>query len=53
MSGQPLPVVPYLKIPAEGEPYLEGYKCGACGATFLGALLRSHQSKTSQSLSRK
>ena len=36
MSAQPLPVVPYLKIPEGGEPYLEGHKCGACGATFLG-----------------
>ena len=29
-------MVPYLKIPEDGEPYLEGHKCGACGATFLG-----------------
>jgi uncharacterized OB-fold protein len=36
LSAQPLPVVPYLKIPEGGEPYLEGHKCGACGATFLG-----------------
>lgn len=36
MSDQPLPVVEYLKIPDAGEPYLEGYKCSACGATFLG-----------------
>lgn len=36
MSAQPLPVVPYLKIPEDGEPYLEGHKCGNCGATFLG-----------------
>jgi uncharacterized OB-fold protein len=28
--------VPYLKIPEDGEPYLEGHKCGSCGATFLG-----------------
>jgi len=28
--------VPYLKIPEDGEPYLEGYKCGSCGATYLG-----------------
>ena len=26
----------YLKIPEGGEPYLEGQKCGSCGATFLG-----------------
>lgn len=36
LSEQPLPVVDFLKIPADGEPYLEGYKCGACEATFLG-----------------
>ena len=37
MSNQPLPVVDYLKIPEDGDPYLEGYRCGGCGATFLGA----------------
>ncbi len=31
-----LPVVPFLKIPENGDPYLEGYKCGECGAVFLG-----------------
>ena len=36
MSAQPLPVVPFLKIPEGGDPYLEAHKCGACGATFLG-----------------
>ena len=36
MSNQPLPAVPYLKIPENGDPYLEAYKCGSCGATFLG-----------------
>lgn len=36
MSKKPLPVVDYLKIPDDGEPYLEGHKCGACGAIFLG-----------------
>ena len=36
MSEQPLPAVPYIKIPEAGEPYLEGHKCGSCGATFLG-----------------
>ena len=36
MSG-PLPVVPYLKIPEHGDPYLEGCVCSRCGATFLGA----------------
>ncbi len=32
----PLPVVPFLKIPDKGDPYLEGNKCKACGAVFLG-----------------
>lgn len=36
MSAQPLPVVDYLKIPEGGDPYLEGHKCGACGAMYLG-----------------
>lgn len=36
MSAKPLPVVPYLKIPEDGEPYLEGHKCVSCGATYLG-----------------
>lgn len=36
MSNKPLPVVPYLKIPDSGDPYLEGQKCGDCGTTFLG-----------------
>jgi uncharacterized OB-fold protein len=31
-----LPVVPFLKIPDGGDPYLEGHKCKACGAVFLG-----------------
>jgi len=33
----PLPAVSYLKMPAGGEPYLEGHKCTACGAVFIGA----------------
>lgn len=32
----PLPVVPFLKIPESGEPYLEGNRCDGCGAVFLG-----------------
>jgi len=36
LSKKPLPVVDYLKIPDDGEPYLEGHKCGSCGAIFLG-----------------
>ncbi|MEQ9451380.1 MAG: OB-fold domain-containing protein [Pseudomonadales bacterium] len=36
MSEKPLPAVPYIKLPDDGDPYLEGYKCAGCGATFLG-----------------
>ena len=36
MSTQPLPAVPYLKIPQDGAPYLEGHRCGNCQATYLG-----------------
>jgi uncharacterized OB-fold protein len=32
----PLPVVPFLKIPKDGEPYLEGCVCSRCDTTFLG-----------------
>ena len=35
-TAKPLPVVPFLKIPDDGAPYLEGYKCGHCGEVFLG-----------------
>ena len=31
----PLPVVPYLKIPADGDPYLEGQQCRSCDKIFL------------------
>jgi uncharacterized OB-fold protein len=34
-TAKPLPVVPFLKIPDEGAPYLEGSKCGKCGEVFL------------------
>jgi len=33
----PLPAVSFLKMPAGGEPYLEGHRCNACGAVFIGA----------------
>ena len=33
----PLPVVSWLKLPADGEPYLEGHTCGGCGAVYLGS----------------
>ena len=36
MSDAPLPAVPYLKMPEGKDPYLEGYKCGDCGAMYLG-----------------
>lgn len=35
-AAKPLPVVDFLKIPDNGEPYLEGHKCSACGSVFLG-----------------
>jgi uncharacterized OB-fold protein len=35
-EAKPLPAVPYLKLPEDGDPYLEGQKCGECGALFLG-----------------
>ena len=31
-----LPAVDYLIVPDKGDPYLEGHKCGVCGAIFLG-----------------
>lgn len=31
-----LPVVPFLKIPDGGDPYLEGSRCKQCSAVFLG-----------------
>lgn len=36
MANKPLPAVHYLKIPDDGDPYLEGSRCEACGAVFLG-----------------
>ena len=36
MADKPLPAVSYLKIPETGDPYLEGCRCGVCGAVFLG-----------------
>jgi hypothetical protein len=36
LSDKSLPVVEYLKIPDDGEPFLEGHKCGSCSAVFLG-----------------
>ena len=35
MADRPLPIVPYLKVPETGDPYLEGWKCSSCGAITL------------------
>lgn len=35
-GAKPRPVVPFLKIPEDGDPYLEGSRCRSCGAVFLG-----------------
>ncbi len=35
-SEGPLPVVDWLKGAGTDDPYLEGQKCGECGAIFLG-----------------
>ena len=35
MSERPLPIVPYLKVPESGSPYLEAQKCSSCGALSL------------------
>jgi uncharacterized OB-fold protein len=35
-TARPLPAVDFLKIPEQGDPYLEGSQCKACGSVFLG-----------------
>jgi len=35
-AATPRPVVPFLKLPTDGEPYLEGSICTRCDTTFLG-----------------
>ncbi len=30
------PIVPFLRLPDTGEPYLVGQRCAACGAVYLG-----------------
>ncbi len=35
-AKKPLPVVPFLRIPEKGDPYLEGQKCKSCNAVILG-----------------
>lgn len=42
-AKKPLPVVDFLKIPDQGDPYLEGHKCKQCSAIYLGP--RAHCSK--------
>jgi hypothetical protein len=29
------PIVPFLRLPEQGEPYLVGQKCSGCGAVYL------------------
>ncbi|GIS32998.1 MAG: hypothetical protein Ct9H90mP4_09120 [Gammaproteobacteria bacterium] len=31
-----LPVVSYLKLPEDGDPYIEGHKCSTVDHFFLG-----------------
>ena len=35
MADQPLSIVPYLKVPESGDPYLEGFRCKECKAITL------------------
>lgn len=42
-AKKPLPVVEFLKIPDQGDPYLEGLKCKQCSAIYIGQ--RAHCSK--------
>ena len=35
-AQRPLPVVSWLKGAGTDDPYLEGHKCGSCGAVYLG-----------------
>lgn len=38
MAGEDLrPVVSFLKRDQAGAPYLQGFKCSACGEVFVGA----------------
>jgi uncharacterized OB-fold protein len=36
-ATKPRAVVSFLKIPDQGDPYLEGHRCKSCGAVYLGA----------------
>ena len=33
------PIVPFLKLPEAGEPFLVGQRCGGCGSVYLGQRL--------------
>jgi uncharacterized OB-fold protein len=35
MADQPLPIVPYLKVPESGDPFLEALRCKECKAITL------------------
>jgi len=35
-AKKPIPIVPFLRIPETGSPFLAGTRCGACGEIFLG-----------------
>ena len=39
-AASPLPIVPFLRIPAHGDPYLEGSRCTACGIHILERVSR-------------
>jgi uncharacterized OB-fold protein len=40
-AAGPLPVVPFLKIPTDGQaPYLAGVKCASCGEVYVGGETR-------------
>lgn len=43
VAAAPLPAAAYIKLPKDGEPYIEGHRCKCCGAVFLGE--RDHCSK--------
>ena len=46
MTEKSLPAVDYLKIPDDGEPYLEGHKCENCGELFSqGGCLKTQINK--------
>ena len=30
------PIVPFLRLPEQGDPYLAGQRCTKCGAVYLG-----------------